>query len=111
MPKTSINYQLFSQLDLRVAKIIEVSPLADSQKLYLIKVKLGDEERQLVAGLQPYYSAEELLGKEVIIVANLEPKKIFGHLSQGMLLAADDGQGTVSLLTVDKKIKLGSKVR
>jgi len=76
----------------------------------LVKVDIGDEVRQLVAGLKKYYRPEELLNKTVVIVANLEPKKLRGVESQGMLLAADDGEN-VALLMPDKEVKLGSRIR
>ncbi len=106
-----ISFQDFKQLELRVARVVEVRPLEGSEKLYLITLDLGQERCQVVAGLRPYYSVDELVGKEVILVANLEEKEIFGHLSQGMLLAADDGQGKVSLLVPDKPIKEGARIR
>ncbi len=74
-------------------------------------MNLGDEERTLVAGLAPYYSPEEMVGKKIIVLANLKPANIRGIKSQGMLLAADDGQGTVSFLTLDRDMVPGSKVR
>ncbi len=106
-----ISFQDFKQLELRVARVVEVNPLGGSKKLYLITLNLGRERRQVVAGLKPYYSIDELMNKEVVLVVNLEEKEIYGHLSQGMLLAADDGQGKVSLLVPDKPVKEGSEVR
>ncbi|RLF77334.1 methionine--tRNA ligase, partial [Thermococci archaeon] len=82
----------------------------NADKLYLVKVDLGDEVRQLVAGLKKYYKPEELLNHYVIVVTNLEPKKLRGVESQGMLLAADDGEN-VSLLLPDREIKLGARIR
>jgi len=105
-----VSFDDFAKLDLRVGKIVEVSDHPNADRLYLVKVDLGDEVRQLVAGLKKYYKPEELLNKTVVIVANLEPKKLRGVESQGMLLAADDGE-RVALLTPDKEIKLGSRVR
>ncbi len=110
--KDKVDFESFSKLDLRVAEVKKVTPLKGSEKLYLLLLDLGEEgERQVVAGLRPYYSPEELEKKKVILVANLEEKQIFGHLSQGMLLAADDGQGKVSLLIPDKDIRVGSRIR
>ena len=71
---------------------------------------IGTEKRQLVAGLAKWYKPEELRGKKIVIISNLKPAKIRGYESQGMLLAADDGK-TVSVLTVDKDVPAGSKVR
>lgn len=87
-------------LDLRAARIESVAVHPKADKLYLVKVDLGDETRQIVAGLRAVYTPEELQGKIGIIVANLEPAKIRGEVSQGMLLAADGG-GVVSILRID----------
>ncbi|RKX44762.1 MAG: methionine--tRNA ligase, partial [Thermotogae bacterium] len=94
----------------RIGKIISVEDHPNADKLYVVKVDLGDEVRQLVAGLKAYYKKEELLNRYVAVITNLEPKKLRGVESQGMLLAADDGE-TVALLTPEKEVKLGAKVR
>lgn len=99
----------FRQLELRVAKIIEVNDHPNADKLYLIKVSLGDREKQLVAGIKPSYSKEELLGKQVIIVDNLDPAVIRGESSQGMILAVRFSQG-ITVLRPDKEVELGSLV-
>ncbi|MCD6531648.1 methionine--tRNA ligase, partial [bacterium] len=78
--------------------------------LLLLEVDIGTEKRNLVAGLAQWYKPEELVGKHIIVVANLKPAKIRGYESQGMLLAADDGK-TVSVLTVDREVPPGSRVR
>lgn len=83
----NISFEDFKKVDLRVAKIITAEKLEDSQKLLKIKVSVGeDEERVVVSGVAEYYSPEDLIGKEVVIVLNLEPKVIFGVESHGMLL-------------------------
>uniref|UniRef100_UPI00262038ED methionine--tRNA ligase subunit beta n=1 Tax=Thermococcus sp. TaxID=35749 RepID=UPI00262038ED len=107
---TYVSFDDFARLDLRVGKIIEVKDHPNADKLYVVKVDLGDEVRTLVAGLKKYYKPEELLNKTVVIVANLQPKKLRGIESQGMLLAADDGEN-VALLMPDKEVKLGAGVR
>ena len=94
-------------LDIRVGEIVEVEDIKGSKKLYKLKVDIGREIREVVAGLKKYYKQNELLGKKVLLLANLKPAKIFGVLSQGMLLAADDGK-TVALLTVNSE--KGTKV-
>ncbi len=78
-------------LDLRVAIVSEVKDHPQADKLYILKIDLGSEQRQLCAGLKPYYTKEELLGKHLVVVTNLKPTKLRGELSQGMLLAADSG--------------------
>ncbi|WP_223209025.1 methionine--tRNA ligase [Pyrococcus furiosus] len=105
-----VSFEEFSKIDLRIGKIVEVQDHPNADKLYVVKVDLGGEIRTLVAGLKKYYKPEELLNRYVVIVANLEPKKLRGVESQGMLLAADDGE-KVALLMPDKEVKLGAKVR
>ena len=104
-----IKFEDFQKLDLRVGKIVEAEKVEGSEKLIKLKVDIGGEERQLVAGIGKVYSPEDLIEKEIIVVANLEPKVLFGIESQGMLLAAEDGD-TVSLLMPDKEVKPGSRV-
>ena len=72
---------------------------------------MGDEKRQIVSGIKGYYKPEDLVGKKVIVICNLKPAKLCGVLSEGMILAAEDDEGNLALLTVDKDIKAGSKVR
>jgi len=89
----------FSKLDLRAARVIEVEDHPDADKLYVIQLDLGPlGKRSLVAGIKPYYTPDEIKGKSIIIVSNLKPVKLRGIESKGMLLAAEDGQGIVSLL-------------
>ncbi len=104
-----IKFEDFQKLDLRVGKIVEAEKVEGSEKLIKLKVDIGGEERQLVAGIGKNYSPEDLIEKEIIVVANLEPKVLFGIESQGMLLAAEDGD-TISLLMPDKEVKPGSRV-
>ncbi len=89
----------FSKLDLRVAKIVDVKDHPNADKLYMLQLDLGPlGKRVIVAGMKPYYTKEELKEKNIVIVANLKPAKIRGVKSNGMLLAAEDGKGTCSLL-------------
>ncbi|HSV30951.1 MAG TPA: methionine--tRNA ligase subunit beta [Atribacteraceae bacterium] len=101
----------FQNIDIRIGKVLEVERLEGTKALLVLKVNLGEEERTLVAGLAQYYSPEEIIGKQVVVLANLKPANIRGVRSQGMLLAAEDGNGQVSLLTTDREIKPGSRVR
>lgn len=103
----------FKEVDLRVGKIIGVEDHEGARKpMYKILLDLGSElgTRTVVAGIKSYYSKEELVGKFVICFSNLEPKEIAGVSSHGMLLAAED-ESTVTLLTVDKEVLPGSKIR
>lgn len=99
----------FKKLELKVAKILEVKEHPDADKLYCLKIDLGEEQRQLVAGIRPSYSVEELIGKQVVVAANLEPAVIRGEESEGMLLAASDENGT-AILSPEKEVALGSRV-
>lgn len=99
----------FKKIDLRVAKILAAERVPGTDKLLKLKVTLGVEERQLVAGIAQDYPPEELVGKQLIVVANLEPVTIRGVQSQGMLLAAMS-QGRVILATMDAETEPGSKI-
>jgi len=104
-----ITMEDFQKVDLRVAKVIYAEPVKKSDRLLKLRVDIG-EERTLVAGIAKSYKPEELIGKTIIIVANLQPTKLMGVESNGMLLAADAGEG-LALATFDKEAKSGSKVR
>jgi methionyl-tRNA synthetase len=86
-------------LDLRIGEIEEIEDHPDAEKLYVMKVNFGDEARQLVAGLKTYYAKEEMQGRKIVVVMNLKPAKLRGIESRGMLLAAEDTEGVVSLLS------------
>jgi len=102
-----IKFDEFEKVKLKVAEIKTVEDIEGADKLYKMTVDSG-EERTIVAGIKSAYTKEELVGKKIIIVANLEPAKIRGVKSNGMLLAASDGEPV--LLTVDKPVKNGSKI-
>lgn len=104
-----VTFDDFSKLDLRVGKVLNVEPHPDAEKLYLLTVDVGDETIPLVAGIRPFYSVENLPGKYIVVLVNLEPKTIRGALSQGMLLAAR-GKDDMALLICDKKVEPGSKI-
>ena len=106
----TISIQGFSEIDLRVAEIKAVEEHPDADKLLVLKIDTGDDEKQLVAGIKNHYSAEELVGKKIIVVNNLAPAILRGVESQGMLLAARDGDKVV-LLTTEKDVGPGSKVQ
>ena len=104
-----ISFEDFQKIDLRVAKIIEAENVEGSEKLLKLKIDLGSEIRQIVAGIAKFYQLEDLIGKEIIVVANLEPKVLRGLESQGMLLAAET-EGTISLLIPDQEVLPGAKI-
>jgi methionyl-tRNA synthetase len=108
----TLSIQDFSRLDLRVGRITEVADHPNADKLYVMQCDLGPDlgTRQLVAGLKPYMPPEALKDQLVVVVANLEPATLRGQRSEGMLLAAQDGQKVVILTTADP-VAPGSKVR
>lgn len=105
-----ITIEEFKKLELVVGQIKEVKEHPNADKLYLIKIDTGSEEKQLVAGIRKFYTKEELVGRKVIVVNNLEPAVIRGEESRGMILAASDENG-LSVLSLDKDIKIGSIVK
>jgi methionyl-tRNA synthetase len=104
-----ISYNDFSKLDFRVAEIVSAEKVENSEKLIKINVSLGIEERIIVAGIGKFYQPEELIGKKIIIIKNLEPREIMGIKSNGMLLAASNKNG-LSLITIDKDMPVGTKI-
>jgi methionine--tRNA ligase beta chain len=102
----------FQQIDLRVGKIIEVGEIEGAIKpLYRLKVDLGElGTRNIAAGIKNYYTPEQLLNRNIIVIANLEPKNVANFISEGMLLAGDDENG-ISLLSPDRELKPGTKIR
>ena len=105
-----ITIEDFQKLDLRTAKILSVEDHPNADKLFVLKISFGDEEKQLVAGIKGQYSKEDLIGKTIIVIKNLEPAELRGVKSEGMLLAAEDNEKIV-LLTTEKEIKENSKIR
>lgn len=100
----------FKRLELVIAQIKEVKDHPNADRLYVLKVDTGSGEKQLVAGVRRFYTPEQLTGRRIIMINNLEPAVIRGEESHGMLLAVGDDQGT-SLLGVDRDVALGSRVR
>ncbi len=105
----NISYDDFKKLDLRVGTITQVADHPNADKLYLITVSLGTQVRTLVAGLKNYYSPDQLQGKQIVVVANLEPATVRGVESDGMLLAAQS-DGAVSIISPEKPIDNGAKI-
>ncbi|MDI3478052.1 MAG: methionyl-tRNA synthetase [Thermoanaerobacterium sp.] len=100
----------FAKIDLRVAEVLEAEKVEGTDKLLKLKLKVGDEVRQVVSGLALHYKPEELVGKKLVLVANLEPKKLRGIESHGMILAASN-EDKLTVVTVDKDIESGAKVK
>ena len=104
-----VTYKDFAKMDLRVVTIENVESIQGADKLFKITVNMGREKRTIVAGMKPYYGAGDLQGKQVVIIANLEPKKIRGITSHGMMLAGQD-ERSVAVLRPDKRLENGAKV-
>lgn len=105
-----ITFDDFAKLDIRTGTIIEAQRVEGSEKLLKLQIYLGDEKRQLIAGIGKHYEPQDLVGRQIPILANLEPKMIMGLESQGMILAADD-DGKPVLLHPDKQVGNGAKVK
>jgi len=103
-----LSIEEFQKMDLRTGRVLSAEPVKKSKKLLKIQVDIGGETRQIVAGMQQFYKPEELVGRDVIVVTNLAPAKIFGTESNGMILAAGD---SASLLTPLKQVDPGTKIR
>ncbi len=112
MKKSIVSFLDFQKLDLRIGEVLEAKNIEQSRNLIAMKVDLGDDYGvvEILAGLAEYIKPEELQGKKFIFVANLEPKKMLGRYSNGMILVADE-EGKPHLIPVDKKIKNGIIVR
>lgn len=106
-----IQYEDFAKIDLRIATVVEACMHPNADKLLLLKVDLAGEERQIVAGLRGYYEPADLVGKQIVVVANLAPRTMRGYESQGMLLAAcSDDDSSVVLLTPRTECASGARV-
>ncbi|PJA54855.1 MAG: methionine--tRNA ligase subunit beta, partial [Candidatus Marinimicrobia bacterium CG_4_9_14_3_um_filter_48_9] len=108
--KPEIGFEEFEKLDLRVVKILAAEKHPNADRLLKLQVDLGSEKRQVIAGIADHFKPEDLVGKLITIIANLKPAKIRGEISQGMILAADDGV-TVAPLSPTKIVAPGSKIR
>ena len=105
-----ITFEDFKKLDLKVARIIDVKDHPNADKLYVMLIDIGDKTKQIVAGIKACYDKQDLLGRQIVVVDNLEPVMLRGQESQAMLLAAQD-EDRISIVTLDKEVKLGSLVK
>jgi methionyl-tRNA synthetase len=104
-----ISIDQFRSVELKIATIKSAEPHPNADKLMVLQIDLGTEQRQILAGIRNHYTPEELIGRQIVVVANLEPAKLRGLESQGMLLAASD-EGRVVILAPDKTVQPGAKV-
>ncbi len=103
-----INLEDFQKIDLRVAEVLEAKPIDESNKLVKLQVSLGGEKRQILAGIKEFYQPADLIGRQIIIIANLAPRSMMGQQSEGMLLAASDGRPV--LLQPEHRVSPGTKI-
>ena len=104
-----IGFDRFKEMDIRIGKVLDVEDVEGADRLYLVTVDIGDETRRLVAGIKAWYTKEQLIGKNVVVLANLEPKVIRGVESKGMILATLNND-KFSILTTDRDVPAGSRV-
>jgi methionyl-tRNA synthetase len=109
-PKAEISIDDFAKVQLRVGEVLKCEPVPKAKKLLCSQIRVGSEVRQIVSGIAMHYKPEEMVGKKVAVITNLKPVKICGVLSEGMILAASDNDGNLSVLTVDKDILPGSEI-
>jgi tRNA-binding protein len=106
-----IKYEDFAKLELRVAKVLEARSHPNADRLLLLQVDLGDQQKQIVAGIRAHYTPEQLVGKLIIVVNNLEPAMLRGETSNGMLLAATSGEKVIVLTVDDPSCEIGAKIK
>ncbi|MFR2364262.1 MAG: methionine--tRNA ligase [Eubacterium sp.] len=108
--KPEITIDDFDKIQIQVGEVIKCEPVKKAKKLLVSQIKIGAETRQIVSGIAKYYKPEEMVGKKVAVITNLKPCKLCGVESQGMILAAGDDEGNLSVVTVDKDIVAGSEI-
>ena len=108
--KPEITSDDFDKIQIQVGEVIKCEPVKKAKKLLVSQIKIGTETRQIVSGIAKYYKPEEMVGKKVAVITNLKPCKLCGVESQGMILAAGDDEGNLSVVTVDKDIVAGSEI-
>ncbi len=109
--KPKIAFDDFAKVELRVARVLAAEKVKKADKLLKLQIEIGGQERQIIAGIAQKYTPEEIVGKKIIVVANLEPAKIRGEVSNGMLLAATDDDGNFSLLGLDRDVESGAGIK
>ena len=110
MQEGTISFEDFKKIDLRIARVVDVKEHPDADRLYVIQIDTGDETKQIVAGIRSEYSPEDLVGRKVVVVNNLDPVTLRGQESRGMILCASSG-GTPIILTPEKDVPQGTPVQ
>lgn len=108
--KETITYDIFDQCQFQVGEIIECKEVPKSKKLLCSKVRVGSQVRQILSGIKQHYSAEEMVGKKVMVLVNLQPREIAGMMSEGMLLCAEDANGELALMTPERSMPAGAEI-
>ena len=108
--KPEITFDDFGKMQFQVGEIIACEEVKKSKKLLCSQVKIGSQVKQIVSGIKKYYSAEEMVGKKVMVLVNLKPAKLAGVLSEGMLLCAEDAEGNLALMTPEKEMPSGAEI-
>ena len=108
--KPEITFEEFEKMQFAVGEIIKCEPVPKSKKLLCSQVKIGKEVKQIVSGIRAHYTAEEMVGKKVMVLVNLKPAKLAGVLSEGMLLCAEDAEGNLALVTSEKNMPAGAEI-
>ena len=109
-PKAEISFEDFEKMQFQVGEIIACEPVKKSKKLLCSQVKIGSQVKQIVSGIKAHYSAEEMVGKKVMVLVNLKPAKLAGVLSEGMILCAEDENGELALMVPEKKMPAGAEI-
>ena len=108
--KEEITFDDFGKLQFQVGKIIKCEEVPKSKKLLCSQVQIGSQVKQIVSGIKQHYSAEEMVGKKVMVLVNLKPAKLAGVLSESMLLCAEDAEGNLALMTPEKNMPAGAEI-
>ena len=108
--KPEITFEEFGKMQFQVGEIIACEEVKKSKKLLCSQVKVGSQVKQIVSGIKAHYSAEEMVGKKVMVLVNLKPAKLAGVLSEGMLLCAEDAEGNLALMTPEKEMPAGAQI-
>ena len=109
-PKEEITFDDFAKMQFQIGEIIRCEEVPKSKKLLCSQVRIGSQIKQIVSGIKQHYSAEEMVGKKVMVLVNLKPAKLAGVLSEGMLLCAEDAEGNLALLTPEKEMPAGAEI-
>ena len=108
--KPEISYEDFAKMQFQVGEIIACEEVKKSKKLLCSQVKIGSQVKQIVSGIKAHYTAQEMVGKKVMVLVNLKPAKLAGVLSEGMLLCAEDAEGNLALVVPEKEMPAGAEI-